>query len=477
MVDEPSRPPRRRCKRRWLLLGGLLSPVIAVLLGNLFLATPWGARWLGGRLSVRTGFTAELKRACWTPWGGFVIEDLRLSLPASSGVAPGVPPLVRIGRVEADLYWQEVLHGRRSLSRLVLRNAEVMVPLEMLAHLASPGGATEVVVPTAPALTLTPGPVAGAPTATPPMPTSPPGPTAAPAPPPPVVPAPVDSRLPLRVRIEGGRLSVVSGVHFKPLWELIGLNADVPVQGGQAHGSLSFSEMKGPDFPLSGPVEVPIEWRSPEIQFGPAFAEVAGVKVQLGARLARLPGAPALLEAAVAAQPLAGWPADLPEAQRTVAAKDFKAILRASGLLQTPASWEGLLIAEAEGIRVRRPASEHDFDRGRVQLLLQRGVLSCPDARLIGESASLLGNGLMIADGRGMAVLRLVLPPETAAGLSARFSRRLEGMEPKFSEMETPDRRMIDLRWVPYQGGTGIELGEGGPVAPAPLVFEWLAAE
>ena len=105
------------------------------------------------------------------------------------------------------------------------------------------------------------------------------------------------------------------------------------------------------------------------------------------------------------------------------------------------------------------------FDEGRVTMTLQGGLLVCPDVRLTGERASLLGNGQIAANGQGTAVLRVILPPATVAAWSERLA--LGGQAPVFAPLETPDRMFIDLRWIPYSGGQGIELGEGGPIVPA----------
>lgn len=62
-------------------------------------------------------------------------------------------------------------------------------------------------------------------------------------------------------------------------------------------------------------------------------------------------------------------------------------------------------------------------------------------------------------------MLRVVVPPDTAAAWRQRFV--VGGQAPVFAPLDAPDRVFIDLRWISYSGGQGIELGAGGPVVPA----------
>jgi hypothetical protein len=106
-------------------------------------------------------------------------------------------------------------------------------------------------------------------------------------------------------------------------------------------------------------------------------------------------------------------------------------------------------------------------------LALQGGVLQCSDIRLTGERASFLGNGQVRADGQGTAVLRVVVPPDTAAAWTQRLT--IGERAPVFAPLETPDRMFIDLRWISYSGGQGIELGAGGPIVPPGELFKLLS--
>ena len=61
--------------------------------------------------------------------------------------------------------------------------------------------------------------------------------------------------------------------------------------------------------------------------------------------------------------------------------------------------------------------------------------------------------------------IAVAAPPDVAAAWARRLTIGDQG--PVFAPLETPDRMFMDLRWIPYSGGQGIELGSGGPIVPA----------
>ena len=136
------------------------------------------------------------------------------------------------------------------------------------------------------------------------------------------------------------------------------------------------------------------------------------------------------------------------------------------GWLRAPSTWRGVAQAFAARPVITAAGEARRFDEARAVAALQGGVLQCPDLRLTGERLSLLGNGQVGGNGQGSAVLRMVVPPDDAAVISQRFT--IPGVHggPVFKPLETPERVFIDLRWISYSGGQGIELGEGGPVVP-----------
>ena len=136
------------------------------------------------------------------------------------------------------------------------------------------------------------------------------------------------------------------------------------------------------------------------------------------------------------------------------------------GLLRVPSSWQGLAQAAALRPVLTMGGEARRFDEANATAALQGGVLQVPDIRLTGDRLSLLGNGQVGGKGQGTAVLRMVVPPDDAAVIARSFTSPGVAGGPVFKPLETPERVFLDLRWISYSGGQGVELGEGGPVVP-----------
>ncbi|RYD62493.1 MAG: hypothetical protein EOP83_14460 [Verrucomicrobiaceae bacterium] len=197
---------------------------------------------------------------------------------------------------------------------------------------------------------------------------------------------------------------------------------------------------------------------------------MADLKVKLSAAVGVMPGVPFAIDLSIPGQAVHGdqWLEDMKPA-----AAQFQARLQGLGLLRHPTTWQGLAVANAESVTMQMGEQAFEFDEGRATFALQGGVLQCPDIRLTGERASFLGNGQLHADGQGTGVLRVVVPPATAVIWTERLA--IGDRAPVFAPLETPDRMFIDLRWISYSGGRGIELGAGGPIVPPVDLFKLLA--
>ena len=330
----------------------------------------------------------------------------------------------------------------------------------MLASLLSSVPAAAPVVPLALAVVPVPSPAAGG-SAVPAAPPAAGGPrTESPAPP----PVAGDPRETAWVTVTDAHLQLRSAGSPLVLAEIAGFNARIPLAGRPASSAATLERLDAFGATLARGLSLPLAWRSPELRAGPQELTVAGVQVKLAGAFGRLPGSPFAVELLVPPQPLdatAFW-VDL----RPVAAR-IEARVQGGGLLRQPSSWQGLAVAAADRPAISWGGTARRFDRARVTVGLQSGVLVCPDARLVGEPLALLGNGQLRGGGQGSAVLRVVVPPAVADDLSKRFLNPGTTAGPRFKPLETPDRMFIDLRWVSYQGGQGVELGEGGPVVAA----------
>ncbi|RYD19059.1 MAG: hypothetical protein EOP88_20355, partial [Verrucomicrobiaceae bacterium] len=130
---------KRRGFRRWRLVAVCLlaSPAVLLLLVNITLSNPWSRRWMAGKISQRAGgLEARVSSATWSPWNGISIGGLELlqPLPLRAAVKE---PLLRVEYVRADPAWRAWLRGRPEISGIVIDTPRVVLPLELVSHLAA----------------------------------------------------------------------------------------------------------------------------------------------------------------------------------------------------------------------------------------------------------------------------------------------------------------------------------------------------
>jgi hypothetical protein len=457
-------PPRSsRWKRRILriLVVLALAPLVLLLLGNLALATPWARGWLAQRISLRSGTEVSVGRLGFTPWGGLVIGDLRLRQPPALRAAID-RPLLAVRAIRIVPRWERVRQGKLEIAAIHIEGPRAVVAIEMLASLASAGAArpAPTTLPTTlpPALAVVPAPPAAAGEGRPPAVVMAPRPERAARP---LDSSTVDWPDTAWIEITDARLQLRSaGI----LCELSGLEARVPVAGKAASSTITLARCDLFGRTVATGLSLPLAWNPPELRAGPSDLMIAGLQVKLAAVVGRSSGMPFAVQVIVPPQPLAA--AGLFKDRQPAAAR-VEARLQGGGLLRFPASWQGLAAAEADRPALAFAGEMRRFEEARATVALQGGVLHCPEARLISDRLSLLGNGRVGGGGLGEAVLRVVVPPAAAADLARRLTRPGMAAGPLFKPLETPDRLFLDLRWTSSPGGQGVELGEGGPVMPA----------
>ena len=448
----PAAPPSRWKRRiRRILAALILSPFLLLALANVILATPWARGYLGRKLSARLGVETEVGQVTCTPWGGFTIGDLRCLQPPPLRDSFKAP-LLEIREIWAYPQWAQLLHGKLAVSSVHIDRPRLTLSLEMAASMVAAGAAT-------PAPAVAPPPVvaaAGTPAA------KEAGPSPTPAPPkaaftPPVPDSSVIGTTWVEIADAGAELWL-SGSRVA---SFRGIEGKVPFAGAPAFSKLQLHEVELLGQVLGRDLAFPLSWRAPELRCDVPDLRLAELQVKLSAALGVMPGMPFAVDLSVPQQSAQGD--SLLQQVKPRAAK-LEARLQALGLMRHPSTWQGIAAAAAETVTMQLGAEPVAFDEGRATLALQGGVLQCPEVRLTGERASFLGNGQFRADGQGTAVLRVVVPPDTAAAWTQRLT--MGDQAPVFAPLETPDRMFIDLRWISYSGGQGIELGAGGPVVP-----------
>jgi hypothetical protein len=514
----------RRGLRRWqkalaAALPGI--PLLVFALSNLWLASPLGRAWTAGKLTAATGLDATVAGASWSPWGGASLRGVRISQPAPLDELVG-EPLAEIGTIHLTPVWSAWLRGRPAIREINLESPRIVLPVQVLAHfleqaaqppamamaaadplpgtepppLAGPAGPAEQPPtgrpsddPAEPAAgPVTPGDPSG-PAAIPPFiaaadPAGPPAAEAAATPPvpdaaPPTPPATsadaaARSGTPEAtgwVRVSDGAFKLVFAGLAIPLLDLAGLDAAIPVGGGPASPDLRLGTLAVLGQTVLDGLELPLRREGPVLNIGPLETEQAGVLVRVAARLAFTQGLPLELEILL--------PPQSPEApviigHYAVHPAKLEAALRFHGLLLAPGGWRGEALAGANDISIRRSdhaaqdtARQTGFSRGGGIVIMSGGVLSCLDARLIGDHLSFLGNGTRLPDGRTAAVLRVVANPDLAANFHRRVFPALEEV-PALTPLSTPERAALDFELLGSAGGMMLRLGRNGPLVDLP---------
>jgi hypothetical protein len=452
--EAPMRGNRRGIRRWfWIILVLAALPFAAAVLANLWLASTPGCHWVAAKIQHRTGLEARIGGASVWPWSGVTLLNVELLQPVA--LRPAVSePLARISTMRLTPDWPSWLHGKRELRAAALDSPRFVVPVEMLADLAKsqapPATAAPTIAPAAPPFVGPPAPVPAAPAALPP--------TATPeaAPKLPAIVLPPTSWL----HLKNASFTLFSAASGKPWFEVSGVSGSIPVAGSPARSALLVRTIHAGASETLTDLNVSLDWTAPRLSLKPVETEIRGLKLILAAQLAMLSGLPLQIEAQLPRQPLASFPLrDNGHAEAEAIAVNA----RFRGLLLAPGSWQGDLIAEALAPSASLAGHDAKFDRGSAVTVLRGGILSCVDARLIGDELSFLGNATLLADGRAAAALRMVAPPESAAAIAARVFPDI-AQAPSLTPLSTPQRAAFDVEASGNIRRMFLRIGREGPI-------------
>jgi hypothetical protein len=476
----PSGATRRGFSRptRWLLmLCGL--PPLAFALSNLWLASPSGRTWLAAKIQLHSGGLAtRVGGASWSPWNGVTLREIVISQPPELSAAIA-DPLARISSLRLTPVWTALWHRRWALRDADIESPRIVMSAQMLSQLAQqaagPTAPLAAIEPTSPPiaslqpasqsppqLTPPPAPATPEPGGGPPLPGAPP-----PSPPSPPSP-PVAAAAPqptVWIRLRHASLQLVSATTALRLLEITDLTSELPVSGDAANSTLGLASVKVGGRSVLADFQAPLAWQAPVLSLKPVATTLDGLRCQVAGKLALLNGLPMQLEVQLPQQS----PAPLALPGGVVAtATQLATSGRFRGLLLAPATWQGDCHVECAAVSANVGDLHASFDRGTCFIALRGGVLSCVDARLVGDELSLLGNATLFADGRAAGVLRLVAPPETALGIVKRlFPKSAEA--PALTPMATPQRAACDLAVFGILTALQVQLGHNGPIVPLPM--------
>ena len=456
-----------RRKRRWrrVVVGVVATPVLLLALANLWLFAPPGRNWVAGKLARSTGLQVETGPASWSPWGGVVLRDVALRLPAEAGVPGGAVDVLRVERIGVRLRWSRVLRGHLTPRKIEVLRPDANFPVEMLVALAGRHeGEAPPPPPTGEIPALAGGPesagqgktgmgtgkeaAAGGGTGEA---ESRPGASESKA-----APKSAPEKAPTSwLVVRGGRFRVGMGAGRDTGLVLEEIDADIPLRGRPASGGLRIKCCRAGGVSL-GSVEVPVSWEPPFLIVKQWAPDIAGVRVEVGFQAVLRGKIPFMLACAV--------PEDAVEIEAgglgRVHADRAAVVARLAGYAAMPGSWQGKALADAEDVEVAGTPALQDaglrswkFDRCSLRAALRCAVVRIDDARAVGEDFSVLGNGLVFPNGNIDAVVRFVVPEETARAANATLDcwadaggKRPDATPFAFVPLDTPDRWFFDAR-------------------------------
>ena len=460
--------------RRWrlLLVALCLLPLLAFAASNLVLASPWARDWLASKIKHRCGgLETHIGRASWSPWNGITLGKFVISQPAELSGAM-TEPLLCIDSLRLTPRWRSCWHGHLDVLAADIEGPRLVISPLMLSHLTR-----QMPPPTAPPDAQPALPLIAA--LQPEHPSTPPAQASNPNEPAASVPGSPDTQPqasqppppPLAaeawqptcwVRLRHASLKLAAGGSAPPWVEITGLSGDLPLSGQAATSSLALGCLKLHGSPVLTDFKAPLAWESPVLSLKPVAATPQGIHIELAAKFALVGGLPMQVEIQVPPQSPAPFTLS---AGGEASAGHISGGARFRGLLMAPGTWQGDCLAETAAISIKTSEHHATFDNGSCCFALRGNVLSCLDARLLGENLSLLGNATLLADGRAAAVLRLVAAPETTLGIVKHF---FPAADPVLTPMASPQRVACDVEASGSLDALQLSLGRHGPIAPFP---------
>lgn len=437
---------RKRRWRKWLGLAVLALVVIGLPLAfgvsNLFLISPKGRAYVAGHIQRALQLETSVQGSTWSPWNGLTVYGLLIKQPAPLQSVVSAPMLTAESiRIHPD--WRALAQRRIAIRGVELRKPDLALPIELLSQIPRP--------PVEPALAAKPPELAALdhpPNL--PAPAAPVTPPAAPAPiGKPLTPAapPVVTTPTVWISISDGRLRIVSAMKKEPLYRISRIDGAIPMGGRSARSGLTLGGIGFLGSSVTERVRVPMKWKAPVLHAGVIEGGAFGIACKLEARIGLTPGMPFLIGGVFPKQE--GKEIAFSEALHaklgSVAGKG-----RIQGLLLAPGSWQGQGLIQALGVETEYAGQDAHFSHGQALVMFQGGVMRCLDARLVGEESSVLGNAMLLSDGRFAGIARVVAAPQALVAIS-KFTQP-DGSDPQLTPLSTPQRAALDMRIFGFPG-------------------------
>jgi len=441
---------KRSRLRRFLKIGFILAvllPIAGFGLSNLYLMSPKCRAFLAGKITQRTGLEASIEGATWAPWSGITLYGIIVEQPTPLREQI-TAPLLLVESVRISPIWRALKNRRLSIKSVEIRKPELSIPIELLSQLPSQEQAPQIAL-------NTPNSSAPAPqNQTPPVAvplddsknTQPgeaePRPQTVGAPPEPVIKPVSEQELPTTwVNFSDARIKVLSTFTRTSLYEASGIQGSLPIGGKSAESMIKIGPIKCLGNLLSENLEIPIHSQGTLLSTDTIETNFSDIDCKFGAGVRLVRGLPFQISASIPEQN--DKKLELPPAP-VFQIGNIGGQGRFQGLLTSPITWQGRWVIEALSISGEYETTKFQFDHGQALVIYGNGALRCLDARMIGDSTSLLGNATLLTDGRLAAVARVVSLPEQLVAIS-KFLRP-DHSAPHLTPLNTPQRAALDLQ-------------------------------
>jgi hypothetical protein len=194
-------------------------------------------------------------------------------------------------------------------------------------------------------------------------------------------------------------------------------------------------------------MSIPIHWQQPVLKFGPVDTGYSDIEYQFGASLSFVWQLPFQVSFSLPEQTLEKLQVT---SKGSLEIDSVAGQGRFQGLLRIPQTWQGQALVQGTGFDVRYGSEEMRFDRGRAFFTCTTAAISCLDARLIGDKASLLGNATLLSDRRMAGVARIVSTPERLSSVSESLREDPEALS--LTPLSTPQRSALDMQVFGHLG-------------------------
>ncbi|WP_411827465.1 hypothetical protein [Luteolibacter sp. AS25] len=411
-------------------------PLLGFGLSNLLLASKRGRDWFSGKITQRIHLESSIEKASWSPWNGLTIYGLRIEQPEQLRVSIE-EPLLKVSETRFHPEWNALLKKQLRIRALDIIEPQLNIPVELLSALPRDEKAPPILVSNA---SKAQDPVQ--------QPAAPEQTTKSsivhePAPIPQPAGAPQAAYLkPVWLNVTSGKVRVISTFTEQSLFSIGKIDGKMPITGTEAESIVQLTDIAAYGKILKSSLRVPVSLQKNILKIGEIRSQIKGVECHAFAKFALLPGIPY----EVGTQILANDPLDLNFSETgMITLGKGSAQGRLQGYLLAPNSWQGNLISDASEIHARLAEQEIDFDSGRAFIMFQNGTLSCVDARLIGESMSILGNATLLTDGRTAGIARVVAPNDTLLSISTYTQQEIT--TPALIPLQTPQRSALDIQF------------------------------